>query len=267
MDSYYASRVGDRPLLLVLHAGLSLLPEARTCITDIYQHSRNCGNKRILLASPSVQVFMVVCTDIAALLRHGLRYNVVAAHGRCTLIALYRRGIATRRCRSQRNKGIGRQQSFGYVVMSQFMENLDQSRRVAPYSLRDVNGPAALGFGPAVDATGGPMETWVMGVGLRPDGKPSDEPPNPKPAARPGLGTKGLGTKGSGAYIGNTGAIGEGGFVEGITSFPGTIVGRGNVAGVVLFAHDDNGQPNDKWESHAGGVGQARWSRPCVRVV
>jgi len=37
------------------------------------------------------------------------------------------------------------------------------------------------------------------------------------------------------------------------------------VAGVVLFAYDDDGQPNDKWESHAGGVGQAHWSRPCVR--
>jgi len=28
------------------------------------------------------------------------------------------------------------------------------------------------------------METWVMGVGLRPGGKPPDEPPNPKTVAR-----------------------------------------------------------------------------------
>ncbi len=27
---------------------------------------------------------------------------------------------------------------------------------------------------------GGLTETWVMGVGLRPAGKPVDEPPNPK---------------------------------------------------------------------------------------
>ena len=31
---------------------------------------------------------------------------------------------------------------------------------------------------------GGPMETWVKGVGLRPGGKPQDEPPNPKAVAR-----------------------------------------------------------------------------------
>jgi hypothetical protein len=31
---------------------------------------------------------------------------------------------------------------------------------------------------------GGPMETWVMGVGLRPCGKPPDTPPNPKAVAR-----------------------------------------------------------------------------------
>ena len=28
------------------------------------------------------------------------------------------------------------------------------------------------------------METWVKGVGLRPNGKPSDKPPNPKAVAR-----------------------------------------------------------------------------------
>ncbi len=31
---------------------------------------------------------------------------------------------------------------------------------------------------------GGPMETWVMGVGLRPGGKLLDTPPNPKAVAR-----------------------------------------------------------------------------------
>jgi len=31
---------------------------------------------------------------------------------------------------------------------------------------------------------GGPMETWVMGVGLRPGGKLLDTPPNPNAVAR-----------------------------------------------------------------------------------
>ena len=31
---------------------------------------------------------------------------------------------------------------------------------------------------------GGPMETWVMGVGLRPGGKSPESPPNPKAVAR-----------------------------------------------------------------------------------
>ena len=31
---------------------------------------------------------------------------------------------------------------------------------------------------------GGLAETWVMGVGLRPTGKPVDKPPNPKAARR-----------------------------------------------------------------------------------
>ena len=31
---------------------------------------------------------------------------------------------------------------------------------------------------------GGPMETWTTEVGLRPGGKPPDEPPNPKAVAR-----------------------------------------------------------------------------------
>ena len=31
---------------------------------------------------------------------------------------------------------------------------------------------------------GGPMETWTMGVGLRPSGKLLEPPPNPKAAAR-----------------------------------------------------------------------------------
>ena len=31
---------------------------------------------------------------------------------------------------------------------------------------------------------GGPMETWTMGVGLRPVGKPPDQPPDPNVVAR-----------------------------------------------------------------------------------
>jgi len=70
-------------------------------------------------------------------------------------------------------------------------------RTSVPYDLSfGLNGKALEGKAIAANRTreirpsgmrGGLAETWAMGVGLRPTGKPVDKPPNPKAARVPAL--------------------------------------------------------------------------------